>query len=215
MASRERPILFSGPMVRAILEGRKTQTRRTLSPAVDCDSWHYDAGDGVWFPWVEKTESIPASAIRCPFGFTGDTLWVRETWTPTTVKENCVYRADFRDRRGDFWDSIAEDDSDVRWRPSIFMPRHFSRISLCVVSVRVERLQDISESDAKAEGIEFQDDEKEAWRGWRSFDETCLFETALESFREGWDRINGKRAPWSSNPWVWVVSFERIEGGAR
>lgn len=220
-AIRERPILFSAPMVRAILDGRKTQTRRVVKPQpADMAALPLMLSDGVRF-------ATEAKFVRCPYGVPGDRLWVRETWGTGTRpdlhegwRDGIEYRADEEGLNehdllplhavalpdGVDLDSIAQG-----WRPSIHMPRWASRIDLEVVSVRVERLQEIGEEDARAEGIEFEDHTKDAWRGWKSFDGTCLYDTALESFRKGWDSLNAKRAPWSSNPWVWVVEFRRIK----
>ena len=191
----ERPILFSGPMVRAILEGRKTQTRRVVKPQPELQ-----LKSARWMRCADEQHALftqhdgelcgqMASTRKCPYGKPGDRLWVRETWahrrwmlgdaspSPTTV-----YRADGEDLKGC-----------DRWRPSIHMPRWASRITLEVVGVRVERLQDISEEDAKAEGIE--------WViGYRS---------RIPLFSALWERINGPGS-WDANPWVWVVEFRRV-----
>ena len=183
--AKERPILFSGPMVRAILEGRKTQTRRVVKfdpcPSSYAMVSHYDGLGNVVL--------TDGSYLRCPYGQPGDRLWVRETWAhrrwmlgdaspdPTTV-----YRADSDDLRGC-----------DRWRPSIHMPRWASRITLEVVSVRVERLQDISEEDAMAEGVAL----AENYRG------------RLAHFAGLWEQINDLGS-WNANPWVWVVEFRKL-----
>lgn len=237
---RERPILFSGPMVRAILDGRKTQTRRIVNPQPTRDDiradWYYptvvdrlgEEGPG------ERTFgafSIDGEwGTRCPYGSPGDTLlWVRETWQqfaprPAPADEMpanaCIhYRADFSDadlrlRTDEDGDPLPQ----LRWRPSIFMPRWASRLTLRVTNVRVERLHEITEQDAKAEGVaqgDIEPDEHGPWRvGFVLGDEDgkCgLWPTARRAFEVGWDSINGKRAPWASNPWVWVVGFERME----
>jgi hypothetical protein len=123
----ERPILFSGPMVRAILEGRKTQTRRVVKPQpVDGVQLCFDAHARCWFGWVEEGERVVAPTVRCPYGAPGDTLWVRETWAPSRFKAGdpyYAYRAD------------GEYEGVGRWRPSIHMPRFVSRLSLLVKSV--------------------------------------------------------------------------------
>jgi hypothetical protein len=214
VATRERPILFSGPMVRAIFEGRKTQTRRVITPQP-----HPCHGA---FAWASPKARAPGSgyggtltqqelAGRSPYGAPGDRLWVRETWRAHPESGLPEYRAD-------------DDFDGVRWSPSIFMPRWASRIDLVVVSVHVERLKDITAADAMAEGAHRRDAELDAYgqeragwsmrcphpidddpiRGW----EQCLG-TARFAFGNGWDQINGKRAPWDSNPWVWVVEFRR------
>jgi hypothetical protein len=165
--------------------------------------------------------------VLCPYGAPGDRLWVREAWGNSHAAahasdENAgpfVYRAD-----GESTTRTLEG----RWRPSIHMPRRASRLTLEVTGVRVKRLQDISEEDALAEGIPFvppqSDDEsgvflapgvRQGW-GWskeiRSQDRWAP--TAGIAYRVLWDSINAKRAPWDSNPWVWVVEFQRLGGAA-
>lgn len=187
---RERPILFSAPMVRAILEGRKTQTRRVFKlprrmewyPDLggEREGWYCDIGGRGWWH---------VSETACPYGAPGDRLWVRETWGlyQHQFDHEChdvIYRAD--DQR-----PIVD-----RWRPSIHMPRWASHIDLEVTGVRVERLQDISEADAMAEGVP----------------EAIPFETPgfyRQGFHDLWESINGAGS-WDANPWVWVVEFQRI-----
>jgi hypothetical protein len=175
---KERPILFSGPMVAAILDGRKTQTRRIIKPQPRTDV--------------------------CPYGVPGDRLWVKETWAIVCAGEvqrlpafeyekvntkdlsayldpecDLVYRADVH--------------NDIRgWRPPRYMPKWASRILLEITGVRVERVQDIGEADAKAEG--------------------CM--GGLPVFSHLWDSIHkGKEGrEWEANPWVWVIEFKRVEG---
>lgn len=158
--SKERPILFSGPMVRAIIEGRKTQTRRIVKPQ--------PTFDGKW--WVHKGYACnDEDEFRgglpffsdCPYGHVGDRLWVRETWAqvegpPGVIHVGHVlYRADACDNSGKRWSSVrpGDPDGEVRWKPSIHMPRWASRLTLDVTGIRAERLQDISEEDAIAEGV--------------------------------------------------------------
>jgi hypothetical protein len=224
----ERPILFSGPMVRAILDGRKTQTRRVVKPppSFACDSFHFDAAAGCWFPWVETTERIPGASIRCPYGAPGDVLWVRETWCyeshPTTSKltGRVFYRASDDVEFADDGDggAIVNKDGTFRspWKSPLHMPRAASRLSLLVKRVRVERLQAICIDDAMAEGARacrIPADEHGPERIGYCFGdddgESILATTSICAFLGGWDTINGKRAPWASNPWVWVVEFER------
>jgi hypothetical protein len=164
---KERPILFSGEMVRAIQAGRKSQTRRIVN------------GDVV----------EGATAKGCPYGTTGDRLWVRETFA--TGYGGIFYRAS----EGDNCKSISG--AIVPWKPSIFMPRKLSRLTLEIMAVRVERLQDISEFDAIAEGV--------LPCGHDSFhtdQHSCSYKTL-------WESINGHES-WKSNPWVWVVTFKQV-----
>lgn len=199
---RERPILFSGPMVRAILAGTKTQTRRTLRAQPDdklCHGVHYDrtTGGAMWG--------------ACPYGVPGDRLWVREAWRVSCHIDDQPPRECFKycsPSRALQMQYVADGHEPMsccsEWgkvRPSIFMPRRASRITLEITDVRVQRLQEISEEDAKAEGVE-------PYR--------LPVHSARESMRHAdgfsvlWDSINAKRAPWASNPWVWDITFARV-----
>jgi len=183
-------------MVRAILEGRKTKTRRVVK--FD-ESGRVRLGKRCWH--IEDPNVI----LGCPYGQPGDRLWVREAWSQFAprpkpgagVPENaCIdYRADYSAsalRRG--LDSDGDPYKPPSWCPSIHMPRWASRINLEITDVRVERLQDISEDDARAEGIN-----------------NPLGSLALNIFPSLWDSINLKRGyGWDSNPWVWVVEFKRL-----
>jgi hypothetical protein len=203
---KERPILFSAPMVRALLDGTKTQTRRIVK-LTDSGRVKEPGSPRNWHP------EDPYASAACPYGAPGDTLWVKETWNssnqwnvmkPTDMPEGApiFYGADY-------------DAAGLRncgpWRPSLFMRRWMSRITLEVASVRVERLHAITEADAKAEGVEQWNDG--AWYcGVQGF---MGYESPVGAYRELWESINAKRAPWASNPWVWVVEFRRVEGGAK
>jgi hypothetical protein len=170
---KERPILFSGQMVNAIRDGRKRQTRRKLKGRLDLDF----------------KNTIAAVTIDCPYGKPGDKLWCRETWAPhSDMPRSAIYRCD---RGGDYQDNVTPN---FRWRPSIFMPRWASRILLEITAVRIERLQDISNADALAEGVELRGE----MRPWAIY-------------RELWESING-RGSWEVNPWVWVIEFRVLEG---
>jgi len=196
MSTKERPILFSGPMVRAILEGKKTQTRRLVKPPPPrtCQTpliW----SDG----W-----SIAGHVYHCPYGKPGDRLWVRETWAENAGSAGgIIYRADFGDKcggvatldlKGQEWTHCVD-----RWRPSIFMPRWASRITLEITGVRIERLQHISEEDALAEGSigALNNSIGDNW-------------SAREAFAAFWQSIHGADS-WDINPWVWVVEFQHQE----
>ena len=213
---KERPILFSAPMVRALLAGTKTQTRRIVK-----------ARDLEWMD-VHQGLREPDNAERCPYGQPGDRLWVREAWQGPLLEEfemdadadwhlpshihqyqnpaHCVYAAD-----GGPAPEYIDLDDNMRndWRPSIHMFRWASRITLEITSVRVERLQDISIEDAKAEGAWGPDDsvvEKVANHfGIHLFDTNPRL-----AYQMLWEQINGPDS-WDANPWVWVVEFKAIE----
>ena len=211
----EHPILFSGPMIRAILDGAKTQTRRFINPQPDSgpggemvclgsNEWAVSDGDlaGLW---------------KCPYGTGGGVLWCRETWgvgtrpdPHTGWRDGIEYRADcaYLDD-GDILplypvtppDDIELDSYHPGWHPSIHMPRWACRLLLEVVGVRVERLHDITSEDIIREGISTTLREHDA--------EIHL----LEQFSELWDSINGKKPgrEWAASPWVWVIEFKRRE----
>ncbi|WP_085614929.1 MULTISPECIES: hypothetical protein [unclassified Pseudomonas] len=209
--AKERPILFSGPMVRAILESAKTVTRRVMKvqPVLRDGLWQvYGAG------WGEGMTSIPAVqghslSANCPYGQPGERLWVRETFSrsnPGGDEGVYFYRADGRFPAamggGRFY-------GDERWKPSIHMPRAASRILLEITSVRVELLQAITEAQAVAEGCQALEGCK-----WHTFKEAAAGvpmhdHTARDAFEALWESINGEES-WSSNPWVWVVEFKRV-----
>jgi hypothetical protein len=191
MLEQGRPILFSGPMVRAILEGRKTQTRRVMKPQpLELSDLLTQVVSEPKHWWREAQRGALRSAViigklhRCPYGGPGDRLWVRETHILTHdpgwgVVTGAIYRADLEE---------AEADAAGPWRPSIHMPRKVSRITLVVANVQVERVQSITEAGARAEGV------------------------TLAEFPALWDSINAKRGfGWAANPWVWAVEFERVK----
>jgi hypothetical protein len=194
---KERRILFSGPMVRAILSGRKTQTRRVVKPIFDVARVTYGCIGGQGFGFIFGNK-----VVRCPFGEIGDRMWVRETHAPM-LGGGWVYAADYSAER------LKQKDGKGFWKPSIFMRREASRISLEIVSVRVERLQDISEADAIAEGIE----PVQMPTGEVMYDDYlepgAMMARPVSSYATLWDRINGAGA-WSTNPWVWVVKFKKL-----
>lgn len=226
MSATERPILFSGAMVRAILDGHKTQTRRVVKPQpgefihVDFDErrgWHlwWDCCKSCGDPdvWQEYAD------LKCPYGAVGDRLWARETWA--TPKINDHYRPrDTSPVHPIYYAADASHGKLVRWsdeetelgklRPSIFMPRWASRITLEITGIRVERVQDIGKDgrkahDVLAEGIT--DANIEHWRKWLHPDDA-----PAHTYGVLWDSINGKRpgCSWAANPWVWVVEFKPV-----
>lgn len=207
---KERPILFSAPMVRAIIEGRKTQTRRLIKPQADLI-----VGDLLGQPkWYLDAE--PARVVRCPYGVPGDLLWVRETCRPRN-DGSVTYRADWTEdeiKTGARWTCPRATQGVVmRWIPAIHMRREDSRIDLEIVKVRAERLHDITDEDARAEGVSLSapepPDEDPRVVGYP--DPGGSF--ARDNFMRLWDQINGKRAPWVSNSWVWAMEFRLLRGG--
>lgn len=180
-SSRIRPILFSGEMVRAILEGRKTQTRRIVKMP---PQRFYKQG--------EKFEGESGREYK-PYANVGDVFWVRETWQK--VNDRYIFKAD----------SIADN---FKWKPSIFMPREAARIFLKVTNIRVQRLQDISEEDAVKEGIEYSNEF--GYKLYTKQDFFSKHLSASDSFMSLWEKINGKGS-WGVNPFVWVIEFEKCE----
>lgn len=184
----EKPILFSGAMVRAILEGRKSQTRRVVKPPAPFTSTDADL-DIQW----------AVGGMKCPYGKPGDHLWVREMWKPRGVGQGCattpvIYAAEYT------FPNVVK--AMRPWKTSIFMPRWASRITLEIVEVRVQRLQDISEEDARAEGV-----------GPLRADGRMLYGAypASDEFADLWDSINMKRGfGWNGNPFVWAITFKRV-----
>lgn len=219
---KERPILFSGTMVRAILSGSKSQTRRIVKPQPDADQVlsmrKGSTGFQFAFDLSDFCRTTDARRIRweVPYGQPGDRLWVRETFAivPRTAyarsdgvqqtlrpedpydHDAAIYREGWTRSRGGF-----------RWRPSIHMPRWASRLTLEITGVRVERLQDISEADAIAEGVT-----AVSSGGVTLFTTTGVncFQTAKDAYAALWESINGPGS-WDANPWVWVVEFRRVE----
>ena len=186
-------------MVRAILAGRKTQTRRAVNPQPDCATLSLASST--------SNRDVRVIAMRdgmfsifCPYGQPGDRLWVKETFT--MAAGDCLYRATDTD------DPLIS--KSTKWKPSIFMPRKSSRITLEIAAVRVERLQDITEEDAIAEGIHAFN---AAQITYYHYSPTAAreehFRTAVDAYRALWNSINGPES-WAQNPWVWVLTFKRI-----
>lgn len=244
---KERGILFSAPMVRALLDGSKTQTRRVLKPQPDEHHWQLLPGYELKRSKivtindrcaVKFSHSIPQNPhwdtaldwLLCPYGQPGDRLWVRETWMPDAPRNgewpdvafygcgmspldlipecyrhpwHCLHRATYEgcELRG--------------WKPSIHMPRWASRITLEITGVRVERLQDISETDCVAEGIRISGKERRSDACYGIYEcrmpdgKTHFNDSAHDLYRTLWKQINGPDS-WDANPWVWVVEFKRI-----
>lgn len=225
-------MLFSAAMVRAILDGRKTQTRRVMrtQPSWDPDRacWRYESSKCT-ASWSGPRPLACASLIAnddCPYGVPGDRLWVRETFMPWSQSSyECDEWESWRDaqnrptdmragRTPDVIEYRATSESEGPWWPAIHMPREASRILLEVTSVRVERLQDITPADILAEGVVLRA-HHDALLGKcpiSAFDER-LYVDLMSLWRSGWDGINGARpgCSWAANPWVWVVGFRRVE----
>ncbi len=213
------PILFSTPMVQAILDGRKTQTRRLIKPQPN--GALHDVNMGYW---SEFPDNLKHAYIKCPYGKPGDVLWVRETYRHymelESEKRIVEYAADGAAEQlplcdGDGFHIFNKDGSEkmVPWIPSIHMPKSACRIYLQITDIRVERLQDISEEDAKAEGVLYYGDESGDYKDYTYNDvygDDWGVTTAKKSFGTLWESINGPES-WNANPWVWVISFERID----
>lgn len=200
---RERPILFSGPMVRAILAGHKTQMRRVVKPWEPSYPTSVPKALPADFSMLPDGTSFRAT---CPYGQPGDRLWVRETWSSDFARhypyDRVWYAAD-DDRRHDIvvrngvrgiYSPESQQFVPFRWHPSIHMPRSACRLVLEITSVRVERLNDISQEDAELEGVQ------------------CNMSplSFREHFQRLWEHINGAGS-WEANPWVWAVEFRRAE----
>ena len=199
----EKPILFSGEMVRAILEGRKTQTRRVVNPqpwmdATRCETYHDSRTGNTGVCFFQNNLAIGDANVLSPYGHSGDLLWVRETWAQLCEADELTGDCDVA-YRADDWpeDEPGPDYIKGTWRPSIFMPRWASRITLELTGIIVERVQDITDDGAIEEGVNRAN--------------TSIPGYASTRFAKLWDSINAKRGfPWSSNPWVWVVSFRVV-----
>ncbi len=255
---KERPIIFSAPMIRAILEGRKTVTRRVVKPQPE-----FRDVQGLFASWAFKGGLLYPNAKNdvlalCPYGQPGDQLWLREAWRPAAWRDEgrvaVDYRASPEQNRtpwldvpegtwAEMWPRLTDEalaaldagrgsirsegdgfrwdrgDSPCRWRPSIHMPRWASRITLEVTSVRVERLQDISEDDAIAEGLHrieidsgYRDSYSATPSTWAQVveQEVAAYNDPTRAYRDLWESINGAGS-WDANPWVWVINFKRVE----
>lgn len=221
---KERGMIFNGEMVRAILDGRKTQTRRIMAPqpADDIERCIFPNPEAIGWKSSLRHKHGSTTAHFCHYGKPGDRIWVRETFqgplfdydlmdsyckdpTPFEKPEFCVYKADGVPAP-EFYD--ADDELHCCWRPSIHMPRWASRILLEITDVRVERLNAISQEDAQAEGMEL--------TGWRPTysdpDSGGEVMTPYDNFAELWSSIYGEES-WKANSWVWVIEFKRVEGG--
>lgn len=245
----EKPILFSGAMVRAILDGRKTQTRRMVKPQPPIGGLiHYFDERFILEKWPRCEREMGnfgrCEDIFCPHGQPGDRLWVKETFAPSPEHPRCrvAYQADLtsygldngiarktEDSMGCVYPSPITNpkkpwgDSKGGWKPSIFMPRWASRITLEITGVRVERLNEISPKDARAEGIEklLRPNFNDYW--WKNYGKPVFanhtdkwdqnrelhYLDPIPSYKSLWESINGSGS-WEKNSWCWVIEFKRV-----
>lgn len=247
----ERPILMSAPMVRAILAGTKTQTRQLVRTREQLCfiggrgeenepsawGWHFDGPEHHGYMVLERgldeRHDHGRISIPCPYGQAGDRLWVKETWA--AQHDFDAFKPSEINWDADWHYTATEERGDLLWRSPISMPRWASRITLEIVDVRVQRVQDISEADAWAEGI----DEVDGWLDDAAIiaaakTARCSHEDARATFGALWDQINGERrvrvqtdlisrprkteldrsGSWAANPWVWVLTFRRVDNHA-
>ncbi|MDV2903126.1 hypothetical protein R0H17_15915 [Phytobacter diazotrophicus] len=230
---KERGMIFNAEMVRAILDGRKTQTRRimkvqpsegfapmNMALETDYEAHWYTPGvvdkDGYLQPAKHDVFGVASDeeGYTCPFGAVGDRIWVRETWAEAgaSAPELKLYRANYPEHVPSHYENVPPVD-EIRWTPSIHMPRWASRITLEITGVRVERLQNISDTDVDAEGFagDFPTSLFPALFPGEPSDWSHL--SMRECYGVLWKSIYGEES-WQANPWVWVIEFKRVEGGA-
>lgn len=225
---KEHPILFNTDMVQAILQGRKTQTRRVVKNIPDESQYlkEYPAHNAMdMYPFLKPDELQKpdnekiATVISCPSGKVGDRLWVRETFSPPMagqINTAFMYKADYA--------QVITENKNIKgiWKPSIHMPKTAARIWLEVEEVKVERLQDISEEDAIAEGVLplLASSMQLITQGQLYFDYSKPKQffneglPALWSFNSLWCSINGTES-WEANPWVWAIKFKVLSTTGR
>jgi hypothetical protein len=231
---KEHPIIFSGEMVRAIIDWRKTQTRRVVKHAPpDTDpptDWVWGLYDGLWYPHDgEYPDEGHYDTYTCPYGQPGDELYIKEAWrtfsgmderNATDMAESCKeagwdspwapiqYEAD---GHRDNWDVVPHDEPG-RYRHARFMPKWLSRLTLRVTNVRVERVQEINEKECWAEGLVRVDKPLRNLARATPVRGAPQLTVPRQAFAQLWDSINTKRGfGWDINPWVWVIEFERVE----
>lgn len=199
---------MKGPMVLATLDGRKTQTRRVVKfPLVERNH----TGCEIAGCEINSVMRDPCHSYLCPYGKRGDHLWVKETWIGSQTSIMGYFRADLQ-----YWNHATNKPSPdcgqpelCKWKPSIFMPRWRSRLTLEVLSVRAERLQDITESDCIAEGAMYHDGGHIGHSGYRYDYSSPVYTSAINAYAHLWESINGEGS-WALNSWVWVIDFKRI-----
>ena len=212
---KERGLIFSAPMVRALLAGTKTQTRRPVGPPIrvtgpnppglfDC---YRASGPGQGWYGAVRLDGRGSGTVLCPYGVHGSRLWVREEWShnpdagANCDDHRCGIQGHIRYRASEDLATVDTFAGSARWRPSIYMPRWASRITLELTDVRLQQLQEISEEDARAEGVTLQGGPCD------HPDRPVNHRAAVQVL---WESINGKRAPWSDNPWVWALTFRVV-----
>ncbi|HHN8585155.1 ASCH domain-containing protein [Klebsiella quasipneumoniae] len=215
---KERGMIFNAEMVRALLDGRKTQTRRIIKDCTvgrDPISKFIKIGKKFIGCYPEDVPELIREC--CPYGVPGDRIWVRETWAEAgaSAPDLKLYRANYPEHVPSIYENVPPTE-EIRWTPSIHMPRTASRILLEITGVRVERLNAISEEDAQAEGVG-----TAVWfaaKGipeseWKSLGEHGAMQASyINRFATLWESIYGEES-WKANPWVWVIEFKRVEGG--
>lgn len=213
---KERPILMSAPMVLATLQGRKTQTRRIVKPLlVPPSGWEIDPfsdddyGTEQFYDLSNRKNRV---TVKCPYGKPGDRLWVRETWATIPDEDECSI-ADLTQMTEECGPATLFYRADPglkhpcgKWRPSIHMPKWASRITLEITEVRVQRLRDISENDVLDEGLAI------CPGGFMLPDWPHYFESPQDAYKHLWESLHGKGS-WDANPYVWAISFKRVERG--
>jgi hypothetical protein len=228
--SKEHPILFSTPMIQALLEGRKSMTRRIIKPQPE----YYEIEDKKMVRYETKKSYMQIQidnladeflGIPCPYGKIGDVLWVRETFTImepehcASMSERFVYKADMKHPDSEeMRQEYIKSGYPYQWKPSIFMPRAACRILLEITDIKVERLQDINFQDALNEGVHRESDA--SGQGWfdnyqfldskfnqHNVDTHAMFKDPVRSFKTLWQSINGEES-WDKNPWVWAIAFQ-------
>jgi hypothetical protein len=207
---KERPIIFNAEMVKAILEGRKTQTRRVIKPQpiIETTGFHeglkgYQTPFREFFAGGKKIVLRTGDSQKCPYGVPGDKLWVRETWGTWDEKgEYPLYKATPDDRVPCYG----------KWKSPIYMPKKYSRLTLLVKDVRVERVQDITLDNIHAEGLKLDAVKNTLRAPLGKWPENFVEIEFRKLFAELWDSLNAKRGyEWDVNPFCWVIEFERIE----
>lgn len=210
---KERGMIFNAEMVNAILSGRKTQTRRPVKLQPELTERSGFSWNGAVFGSGsdDRETNRNFAHVKCPFGKPGDRIWVRETWSEAgaSAPDLTLYRANYPEHVPAHYENIPPV-NEIHWTPSIHMPRWASRILLEITDVRVERLNCITEESAQAEGVAqlrggFWKHYQPAWTQYQI--------SAKGSFVTLWKSIYGEES-WAANPWVWVIEFNRIEGGA-